>query len=89
MKIEGTAQEDDRLRTLYACRDAVARQIDRLESNQTANEAQGRDIAILTKELSRLMDQIAELSPVKLDDEIDDLTKKREARRAGRSNSSA
>lgn len=89
MGIEDKAHSGDRLETLRAARDSISRQIDRLESDQVANEAPGRDIAMLTKELSRLMAEIAELAPVKTDDEVDDLTKKREARRAGRTDSSA
>lgn len=90
MGMENTAHSGDRLQTLRTARDAIARQIDRLESNQSANEAPGRDIAVLTKELSRLMEELAELSPADHGDSVDDLTKKRERRLAlRRSNPSA
>jgi len=74
--------QGDRLSSLKAMRDALSVEMVRLQKYQTANEAAGRDFAVMTKELSRIMAEIDEIGGVAENDSVDDLTKRRNARRA-------
>lgn len=73
----------DRLASLQAARDALVTEMERLQDFQTANEAAGRDFAVMTKELSRIMAEIDEVGGTTEQDSVDELTKRRYDRRAG------
>lgn len=71
----------NRLESLRAMRDSLAAEMDRLQRSQSANEAAGRDYATMTKELSRILAEIDEIGGVVENDSVDELTKRRDARR--------
>lgn len=72
----------NRLQALQAARDALATEMERLQKHSLANEAAGRDFAVMTKELSRIMVEIEEITGVAEDDGLDELTARRRARRS-------
>ncbi|WP_017974356.1 hypothetical protein [Actinopolyspora halophila] len=71
----------DRLTALQAARDALAVEMARLQTHSLANEAAGRDFAVMTKELSRIMAEIDEIGGVTESDSVDELTQRRSQRR--------
>lgn len=73
----------DRVASLRAMRDSLAAEMDRLQRSQSANEAAGRDYALMTKELSRIMAELDEVGAGVERDELDELRKRRDERRAG------
>lgn len=75
--------QGNRLASLCAIRDALSVEMVRLQKYQTANEAAGRDFAVMTKELSRIMAEIDEIGGITESDGLDELTKRRNDRRAG------
>jgi hypothetical protein len=74
--------QGDRLASLRKARDLLAAEMDRLQRSQSANEAAGRDYALMTKELSRIMAEIDEIGSGVEQDELDELRKRRDERRA-------
>lgn len=74
--LEQAVQSDDRLVSLTALRDKLARAIDECESL--------RDLAALSARISDVLVQIEALSPkVEVGDAVDEITARRAARRAG------
>lgn len=76
------AARGDELETLQAGRNMLAAEMDRLQSSQSANEAAGRDYAAMLKELRATMAEIRELGAGVEQDELDELRKRRDERRA-------
>lgn len=79
----------DRVAALEAMRNALAEEIDRIRQSSKHMETPGRDVATMTRELSRVMAEIAELSVGTEVDAIDEISKRRQERRARRSDSEA
>lgn len=77
-----SAESGDRLATLRALRDLLARQIEVCDSL--------RDLAALSGRLQSVLAEIAELEPKKAEgDGIDEIAKRRAARRTGSAKSPA
>lgn len=76
--VTAASRTDDRVRTLLALRDTLARAIDNCDSL--------RDLSSLSARLTDVLDQIAELAPIKAEgDPVDEITARRAARGAGSS----
>lgn len=74
----------DRLAILRALCGVVAEEIERVRSGQTigVQEAGLRDVVAGSKELSRLLLEIEEAGGLKTEDGLDELTRRRAARRS-------
>lgn len=82
MPISESAQTGDRLKTLHDLRDLLARNIEACESM--------RDLAALSGRLQAVLAEIDELSPAEQEvDAVDEIAKRRSARRAGATKGSA
>ena len=82
MPLTDSAASGDRLSTLRDLRDLLARQIESCESM--------RDLAALSARLQSVLEEIAELEPKKAEgDGIDEIAKRRAARRPGARKGSA
>lgn len=75
--------DGDRLAALRAYRDALAAEMVRLQRNQSANEAAGRDFSMMGRELRLTLQEIAELDDVAVGDVVDELSRQRKQRRSG------
>lgn len=73
----------NRLESLRAARNSLAAEMDRLQRSQSANEAAGRDYAVMLKELRSVLAEIDEIGSGVERDELDELRKRRDERRAG------
>lgn len=76
MTVAKAAATNDRLATLVALRDTLARSIDGCDSL--------RDMAALSRQLTAVLTEIAELAPPEQKgDAVDEIAARRSARRAG------
>lgn len=74
MTLRDAATSGDRLATLRALRDKLAAEIDTCES--------GRDLAALSRQLTLVLGEIADLSPTAEVDVVDEIAARRNHRRA-------
>ena len=76
MALSESAPTGDRLKTLHDLRDLLARNIEACESM--------RDLAALSGRLQAVLAEIDELSPTEQEvDAVDEIAKRRDARRSG------
>lgn len=81
MSVRDSAASGDRLETLKALRDTLAGRIDGCES--------GRDLAALSRQMTLVLAEIAELSPTDEVDVVDEIAARRNARRSGAASGAA
>lgn len=77
MSLYDTASKGNRLATLQALRDTIAKQIDLSDS--------GRDVAALSRQLTDVLTQISNLDVEATGDPIDEIAQRRTARGASAS----
>lgn len=75
MTLHEVAATGDRVLTLKALRDVLASEIDDCES--------GRDLAALSRQMTLVLAEIAELAPTDEVDAVDEIAARRNARRSG------
>lgn len=80
MSLSEAAATGRRLDTLEQLRDVLARQIESTDS--------GRDVAALSRQLTLVLAEIAELAPTDEVDAVDEIAARRNARRASPAKSS-
>jgi hypothetical protein len=81
MTLSAAASSGDRVDTLRELRDLLARQIESCES--------GRDVAALSRQLTTVLAEISELLPSEKVDAVDEISARRNSRRAGAAPSAA
>lgn len=81
MSIHEAAVSGDRLKTLQALRDKLAHEIDTCGS--------GRDLAALSRQMTLVLAEIAELAPTDEVDVVDEIAARRNARRSGAASGAA
>lgn len=83
-EIAEVVSSGDRVESLKAMRDVLAEEIDRIRRSSKHMETPGRDVATMTRELSRVMAELSELNVGAEADPVDEIARKRKERRARR-----